>query len=187
MLGLCWRKLGFRGFLDANVYLHLEVRSQKMAPGLASLRPGKEAAWRQKKSGNHWQLVCLCSARIPLKTKNVFRLGESVILRFRKARKRPRWSYVGTKLAHAGPGLDPCCLMLAQVGCKVAHVGQCRLPDANRQWLYWPYWAYVGRSRAPSEAILGSDRRRSGQDGSLWQLVCLCSARIPLSKKTRFA
>ena len=53
----------------------------------------------------------------------------------RRGKIRPRWSYVGTKLAYVGPGLDLCWLMLAHVGCKVGlcwrKSGFRSLPDAD--------------------------------------------------------
>ena len=66
----------------------------------------------------------------------VFRLGESTILELRRAEIRPRWSYVGTKLAYVGPGLDLCWPML----------------DAR-----WPMLAHVGTMLAYLGAMLGSN------------------------------
>ena len=49
----------------------------------------------------------------------LFRLGGSAIFGLGRAEIRPRWRYVGTKLAYVGPGLDLFWLMVAHVGHKV--------------------------------------------------------------------
>ena len=98
----------------------------KMGPRWAKMRP----RW-----GPCWQLVCLCRARTAFSKNLRFGLGGSNVLGLRRGKIRPRWSYVGTKLAYVGPGLDLCWLMLAHVGCKVGlcwrKSGFRSLPDAD--------------------------------------------------------
>ena len=77
----------------------------------------------------------------------MFRLGESAILGLRRAQIRPRWSYVGTKLAYVGPGLDLCWLMLAHVGRKVAYVG--------------PGWGHVGPMLGLCWGYVGAESART--------------------------
>ena len=59
-----------------------------------------------------------------------FRLSESPIFGVRKAKIRPRWRYVGAKLAYVEPGLDLCRIMLAHDGPMLLYVG--------------PSWGHVG-------------------------------------------